>query len=705
MVEVETMRTILSQYSYSGLTAVYCQDTETSVVELRLLPTGTEHAARRSDCAAEPLIQAKLQQDDAPAFFSGGRTMRNSPTTQAIRYQEQSVQKDVGSITVTTTLVDVRGLRYTHRLTLFEENPAVEIVTAVENAGTESVTLEMLSSFTLGSLSPFSAGLAPETLRIHRLRSTWSAEGRLVTESAEALQLEPSWKQYSANSLRFGSVGSFPVRGYAPFCAVEDTANGVTWAAATTQGSSWQMELYRQDFGLSLSGGLADREFGAWQKTLCPGERFVAPKAVLTAVKGGVDQAAQAIAEHTRRVIEPLLPSGEHSLPVLFNEFCSTWGRPTEETVLRQIKALKGKNIGYYIIDAGWYDEEGFENANRLGKWQVSPKFFPHGLKPVVQAIHDAGMKAGIWFEFEVVGRDEPDCFHKTEWLLTRSGVPITAGDRRFWDMRKPEVQDYLADKVIAFLQSNGFDYIKIDYNETIGLGCDGAESLGEGLRQQIEATQVFFARIRREIPNVVVELCASGGHRLCQSFLELACMASFSDAHECDEIPIIAANMHRMILPRQSQIWAVVKAGQPLQTLYYQICSGLLGRLCFSGEPEALSDAQWAVMQQGIDFYKKAAETIDRGCSERFGEPVHSYRAPEGWQAVVRHGARKTLIVLHTFGHAPDEVTLPVQGKLFDVFAHEEIAVSMGRFLTVKNLADFDAAAILLEEEERQEQ
>lgn len=54
--------------------------------------------------------------------------------------------------------------------------------------------------------------------------------------------------------------------------------------------------------------------------------------------------------------------------------------------------------------------------------------------------------------------------------------------------------------------------------------------------------------------------------------------MASFSDAHECDEIPIIAANMHRMILPRQSQIWAVVKAGQPLQKLYYQICSGLFG-------------------------------------------------------------------------------------------------------------------------------
>lgn len=117
------------------------------------------------------------------------------------------------------------------------------------------------------------------------MRSHWSAEGRLVSEPAEDLQLEPSWKPSSANSLRFGCVGSLPVRGYVPFCGVEDTVRQITWAAATTQGSSWQMELYRRDNGLSLSGGLADAEFGAWSKTLAPGERFIAPKAVLTAVR------------------------------------------------------------------------------------------------------------------------------------------------------------------------------------------------------------------------------------------------------------------------------------------------------------------------------------------------------------------------------------------------------------------------------------
>lgn len=693
------MRETLSMTTRGQLTALYRQD-ETGTVELLLLPAGTEENIRRTDCAAEPLVQAKVQQDDAPAFFSGGRTMRNSPTTRSIIFAGQTVEATPDRSRILTHLEGNHSLCYTHTLTLFADTPTAEVSVTVENTGNEAVTLEMLSSFTLGSLSPFADGLAPGCLTVHRMRSTWSAEGRLVSEPAEELQLEPSWKQYSANSVRFGSVGSFPVRGFVPFCAVEDTVHGVTWAAATTQGSSWQMELYRRDYGLSLSGGLADREFGAWCKTLAPGESFTAPKAVLTAVQGGVDEAAQTLAENTRRAVAPLLPAWDRTMPVLFNEFCSTWGIPTEETVLRHIRSLQGRGLGCYVIDAGWFDDAATESATRLGKWQVSTKAFPHGLKPVVQAIHDAGMKAGIWFEFEMAGRDEPDCFGKIEWLLTRDGHPITAGDRRFWDMRKPEVQEYLANRVIEFLRENQLDYLKVDYNETIGLGCDGAESLGEGLRQQIEASLSFFARIRRELPELVLELCASGGHRLCHSFAEQACMASFSDAHECDEIPIIAANMHRMILPRQSQIWAVVKAGQPLQKLHYQICSGLLGRLCFSGEPDSLSAEQWAAMEEGIRFYAQAAPVIDHGTSRRFGPSVLSYRAPQGWQAVARRGDHQTLIVVHTFGDAPQEITLPIAGRVTAVFAQKNVAVTMTKELHIDGLRDFDAAALLLENE-----
>lgn len=690
------MRKIIKQTSCSDITALYRQD-KSGTVELLLIPKGMEHDVCRDDCAAEPLVQFKLLGGDSPAYFSGGRTMRGA--TPVLKLVEQREKRNEDSAVVTTVLTDTRGIRCIHTLTLFAQSGTAEVRTAFCNDTDQPLTLEMLSSFTLGSLSPFSSGLAPETLMIHWMRSTWSAEGRLVSERAEALHLEPSWKNYSANSLRFGSVGSFPNRGYSPFCGVEDMAHGVTWAAATTQAYSWQMELYRKDMGLSFSGGLADWELGHWRKTLCPGERFEAPKAVITAVQGGVDEAAQALAENLQKYV--VIPPSERELPVLFNEFCSTWGRPTEESVMSHLSVLKGKGIGTYIIDAGWYDDAGFENTARLGRWEPSAKVFPHRLTPVVEAIHQAGMGAGIWFEPEVVGRDEPDCFNKTEWLLTRDGLPITAGDRRFWDLRKPEVQEYLADKVIRFLRDNGFDYCKFDYNETIGVGCDGGESPGEGLRQQMEAVLAFYDRVRRELPGLVIETCASGGHRHCHSVLERSYMASFSDAHECDEIPIIAANIHRVMLPRMSQIWAVVKPGQPISKLYYQICSGLLGRLCFSGEPEKLSAEQWAVMEEGISFYREAAPVIDRGVSRRYGPEVVSYRAPKGWQAVARQGVDVTMAIVHTFAAAPGTLSLAVSGRIGRIFARPGLTVTLSNGeLTLEGLKDFDGAAVLLRKE-----
>ena len=65
---------------------------------------------------------------------------------------------------------------------------------------------------------------------------------------------------------------------------------------------------------------------------------------------------------------------------------------------------------------------------------------------------------------------------------------------------------------------------------------------------------------------------------------LALSSMASFSDAHESLEIPIIAANLHRLMLPRQSQIWAVLHASDTFQRLAYSLSGGLFGSLVYLG-------------------------------------------------------------------------------------------------------------------------
>jgi alpha-galactosidase len=144
----------------------------------------------------------------------------------------------------------------------------------------------------------------------------------------------------------------------------------------------------------------------------------------------------------------------------------------------------------------------------------------------------------------------------------------VQSGPRQFWDFRDPFTFDYLTKKVIHLLRDNGFGYIKVDYNETIGIGVDGAESLGEGLRQHLEGVQEFFRMLRKEIPDLVIENCSSGGHRLEPSMMALSAMGSSSDAHETREIPIIAANLQRLILPRQSQIWAVLRKDDTAQRL-----------------------------------------------------------------------------------------------------------------------------------------
>ena len=59
-----------------------------------------------------------------------------------------------------------------------------------------------------------------------------------------------------------------PVRKWFPFVAVEDTEAGVVWGAQLAWSGSWQMEIFRQHDDLAISGGLADREFGHWMKTI-----------------------------------------------------------------------------------------------------------------------------------------------------------------------------------------------------------------------------------------------------------------------------------------------------------------------------------------------------------------------------------------------------------------------------------------------------
>lgn len=676
---------VLQEYKLGDMVAKYLIDRDSMQVGFQLLPEKVSQENIITDnCFMESLIQYKLTGDIYNEAYAGGCSMRNSESVRKLKFSEQTDESIGEQLQVNTIMMDEDGHRLIHHLVWLKNMPYVRISCTFENQSKRDCCLEMFESFSLGGLSPYMQGDGNGTLWLHRVRSVWSQEGRHETIPVEDLQLEPAWDPHAVRCERFGQAGSMPVNRFFPFAAIEDRKNHIFWGAQIAHPASWQMEVYRKDNGLALSGGLADRELGHWMKPVEPGKNFTTPEAIVsTAQTDSFDIFTGRLT--TAGLVEGFLkaPESEQDLPIVFNEYCTTWGNPSHENICEIVDAIKGKGFKYFVIDCGWYKENGIPWDIGMGDYEVSSELFPDGMEKTVQVIKDAGMIPGIWFEIENVG-SASRAYHLTEHLLHKDNVVLTTYFRRFWDMQDPWVDEYLTDKVIGTLKKYGFGYMKIDYNETIGIGCDGAESPGEALRKNMEATVLFIEKVKEEVPGIVLENCASGGHRLEPKLMSVMSMASFSDAHECEEIPIIAANLHWVIHPAQSQIWAVIRQDDSLKRIAYSISNTFLGRMCISGDVTQLAPEKWNLIEQGISFYGKIKDIIKEGQSYRYGPKIKSARHPEGWQALLRVGKNKqAYVVIHVFdGKLPEviEIELPedVPDHIRQIYAHQEMEVSI---------------------------
>ena len=676
---------VLQEYKLGDMVAKYLIDRDSMQVGFQLLPEKVSQENIITDnCFMESLIQYKLTGDIYNEAYAGGCSMRNSESVRKLKFSEQTDESIGEQLQENTIMMDEDGHRLIHHLVWLKNMPYVRISCTFENQSKRDCCLEMFESFSLGGLSPYMQGDGNGTLWLHRVRSVWSQEGRHETIPVEDLQLEPAWDPHAVRCERFGQAGSMPVNRFFPFAAIEDRKNHIFWGAQIAHPASWQMEVYRKDNGLALSGGLADRELGHWMKHVEPGKNFTTPEAIVsTAQTDSFDIFTGRLT--TAGLVEGFLkaPESEQDLPIVFNEYCTTWGNPSHENICEIVDAIKGKGFKYFVIDCGWYKENGIPWDIGMGDYEVSSELFPDGMEKTVQVIKDAGMIPGIWFEIENVG-SASRAYHLTEHLLHKDNVVLTTYFRRFWDMQDPWVDEYLTDKVIGTLKKYGFGYMKIDYNETIGIGCDGAESPGEALRKNMEATVLFIEKVKEEVPGIVLENCASGGHRLEPKMMSVMSMASFSDAHECEEIPIIAANLHRVIHPTQSQIWAVIRQDDSLKRIAYSISNTFLGRMCISGDVTQLAPEKWNLIEQGISFYGKIKDIIKEGQSYRYGPKIKSARHPEGWQALLRVGKNKqAYVVIHVFdGKLPEviEIELPEDAPdhIRQIYAHQEMEVSI---------------------------
>lgn len=310
-----------------------------------------------------------------------------------------------------------------------------------------------------------------------------------------------------------------------------------------------------------------------------------------------------------------------------------------------------------------------------------------------MKKINTAGMKAGIWYEYEMTGKDS-EIYHNEEFHLTRGGKAITTTKRRFLDLRKEEVQSYLQEKVIKPLKENGIEYLKIDHNDAFSY-CDGAESLGEGGRQAAEASVAFLDKLKKAIPDLILENCASGGSRIEPYRMSKVSMCSFSDAHECLEIPLVAANVSRIVPAQQSQIWVVLRDTDDDKRTVYSLCASFFGRICLSGDVQNMSAEKKSLLIKGLEFYDSVKDIVRDGDIELIDNMVEFYRKPFGCQIYVKSYQNKKLVLVHNL-LGEREIVVPVQGKLIQAYTTEHYCVRKDS-LSV-SMRECSAGAFLIE-------
>lgn len=172
---------------------------------------------------------------------------------------------------------------------------------------------------------------------------------------------------------------------------------------------------------------------------LLPGESIRSPLMVLQFWRGDRIRAQNL---WRRWMMKHSLPRPGGKLPP--PQFVASSSRAYEEMIHaneeNQIMHIQryleeGLKPDYWWMDAGWYIQE--QGWPQVGTWEVDPRRFPRGFKPISDFAHAHGVKILVWFEPERVMPGTWLYENHPEWLLAPQGPTERLSGMRAWRARQ----------------------------------------------------------------------------------------------------------------------------------------------------------------------------------------------------------------------------------------------------------------------------
>jgi len=559
-------------------------------------------------------VEAQVAGEDKSSHM--GVKMANSSEAYRLRYYSHTQTEDTLILKQRSHLIETTTV-----FTCYENSNAIRVYTEAENISREAIVLEEISSFMCGGIGEKGIDSAGD-LYFTRFIQSHHVECQPQTYSFPSLGLYRANVE-SQKRIAFANVGSWSTKEELPQGLIEDKARGEITMFQIESNQAWYYEIADSMGEYYLYLGGANSSFGGWCKKLEQGERYRTPNVVLSFGKT-VNEAVGEMTKYRRHIAGKCAVDAH--LPSIFNEYMYlSWDSPSEAQTRKIAPIVAKTGVEYYVIDCGWHDEEDGDIIYPfVGKWYESNKRFPNGVKATTDYIRSLGMKAGLWIEPEIIGKNclEMLAYYDEDCFLQRHGKKICVNGRYFLDFRAKKVVAYMSETIRRMVKEYGAEYIKLDYNQDCGVGTDYlADAPGEGLEQAAKAYLAWVDAMRSRFPNVLFEACSSGGMRMDYQTLSHFSIVSTSDQVSHHKYPYIVGNILSAVLPEQAAVWSYpIDAGEPGLPLPYDegwvaeniskerialnMINSFLGRMHLASHLELLNEEQFALVKEGVRYY-----------------------------------------------------------------------------------------------------
>lgn len=410
-----------------------------------------------------------------------------------------------------------------------------------------------------------------------------------------------------------------------PWIALDDgTATetaGLVYSANLAWSGSWRVQLRRSPQGRVTVTGGAGQEGLRW--TLGPGETWTTPVYSGLLSADGFGGASRAWHEHLRRHV---LPTADEDAPVLFNSWEAVFFEVSEEKQLPLVDLAARIGCEQFVVDDGWFGKRLADNAG-LGDWDPNPDRFPNGLGPLIDAVHKAGMKFGIWVEPEMVNPDSDLYRAHPDWVLHQAGRERSElRTQLVLDYGRPEVAEWAYTWLHKLLGENDVDFVKWDHNRPFTeVGRPGDADPDRAYFEHVEAVYELKRRLRQAHPDVRIEGCAGGGARVDPGILRYVDQVWTSDNTDAGDRVNIQFGFSQAYPARAMGAWVTDEPtglnGRTTSLRFrFQVASA--GVLAVGGNLSEWSEADLDEAAAHIEAYKALRPVVQHGVQYRLGDP-----------------------------------------------------------------------------------